>query len=127
VADAPRARVVATLGARLGPQWDAAALVAWAQHVRGRRPLDAHEVRDALPYLLTVLDETFTGVDEPPAPARLHDERRRQLVDDERAEMRAAQAAWRAQLDERDQAAAGADSPGRAAARAAAARARGDR
>lgn len=112
---APVPRVAATLGARLGPEWTAGDVVRFVTRQRPRGLLDNPAAPVA--YLRTLLDETLTGLVEPPAAARLHDERRRQLVDDERAEMRAAQAAWRAELDERDQAAAAADSPARAAAR----------
>jgi hypothetical protein len=110
--------IAAVLGKRLGPGWTADALLGWATRQRGR-PLLA-EPNNPRGYLVTVLEEIFTGLDEPPAPARLHDQRRRELVADERAELRAAAAARRAELDERDRAVAGPDAPGRLAARAAA-------
>jgi hypothetical protein len=110
--------IAAVLGKRLGPGWTAEALLGWATRQRGRPLLAAPN--NPRGYLVTVLEESFTGLDEPPAPARLHDQRRRELVADERAVLRAAAAARRAELDERDRAVAGPDAPGRLAARAAA-------
>lgn len=119
------AAVAAALGAKLGPQWTAAMLVEWVDRRRARPVLA--EPRRPLGYLCSVLDEVLTGLDEPPAPARLHDERRRQLLDDERAELRAEAAEWtrRAELraaEDRDREVAAPDAPGRLAARAIAAR-----
>lgn len=104
LATGPAPQVAAALGARLGPDWTGAMLVDWVRRRRARPLLDAPD--KPVGYLVMVIEESLTGLEEPPAPARLHDERRRQLVADERAELQAAAAEWRAQLDERDAAAA---------------------
>jgi len=71
LAGTPMARVAATLGARLGPDWTAEALVGWVARRRaGRQMLD--DPAAPLAYLRTVLDQAFDGSVEPPAPAARH-------------------------------------------------------
>src|SRR5262249_60122408 len=66
------------LGARLGPDWTAPAVLAWLTKTRTQPLLDAPH--DPLAYLAAVLDQALTGDNEPPHPARRHTEHRRQLA-----------------------------------------------
>lgn len=113
---ARRARVAATLGARLGPDWTAAAVVRWVARMRQRPVLDAPAA--PLAYFRTLLDEALAGDVEPPHPARRHAEHRRQVAKAAGAEQTAESSRLRAELDARDAAAAASSGAGRAAMRA---------
>jgi hypothetical protein len=131
LAPAPRPLVMAVLGSRLGPRWTAAAVADVVHEWHGGELLAAPAVPVA--YLRHLLDQALTGPDEPPYPARRHDEHRREQsrlrrerVESEAAALRARQATIRAELDTRDAAAAterAGAGVGRQAARAAAAQA----
>ncbi len=100
----PLPRVAATLGARLGPDWTAAAVLAWLAEARTRPLLD--EPDDPLAYLAAVLDQALTAEDlVPPYLARAHTEHRHRLATAAADARHAEQAGTRAVLDERDQAA----------------------
>ncbi len=105
LAGVPRARVAATLGAALGPDWTAEALDAWVRRARSR-PLLV-EPRDPLAYLRAVLEDALTGPDAPPHPAARHTRHQRVL-----AAMQAA-----VQRERRDQARAAEAEQAQAAAR----------
>ncbi len=110
-------RVAATLGVRLGPDWDADRLV---RHVERTliRPVLTHPDRP-LAYLAWLLDTVFAGSEEPPETTRVHVEHRRQEVIEQAAAATAAHEQLRAQLDLQAAAAANATGSGLAAFRAA--------
>ncbi|GGM22276.1 hypothetical protein ACFFX1_11235 [Dactylosporangium sucinum] len=114
-----RPAVAAVLGARLGPDWTAPAVLAWLAKTRTRPLLDNPD--NPLAYLAAVLDQALTGDAEPPHPARRHAEHRHQVAAATSDTQRDAQAARRAELDARDAAAASGETraAGVAAARAA--------
>ncbi|MGC9670982.1 hypothetical protein ACNTMW_31095 [Planosporangium sp. 12N6] len=116
LARVPRPRVVATLGARLGPDWTATTLARWVTDQRAR-PVLADPVAP-LAYLRALLDNALAGAVTPPHPARTHDEHRRQVAAAAGAQQMAGHARLRAEFNARDDAAAAATGAGRAAARA---------
>ncbi|WP_026190074.1 hypothetical protein [Salinispora mooreana] len=65
----PLPRVAATIGARLGPDWTAEAVLAAIGRSRGGRELLAAPDRP-LGYLCSLLEDALTGEHEPPHPAR---------------------------------------------------------
>lgn len=106
--------VAAVLGARLGPEWTAAAVLAWLVEARPRPLLDQPD--HPLKYLAAVLDEALTVEDlVPPYPARAHTEYRHQLAIDQHHAAQARLAATLADYDDRDAAAAAATGTGLAA------------
>jgi hypothetical protein len=110
-------RVASTLGARLGPDWTAAAVLAWLGKALARPLLDNPD--KPLAYLAAALDRALTVEDlVPPYPARAHTEHRQRLAAERHAAARAEHARLRAEFDARDAAAATASGAGRAAARA---------
>jgi hypothetical protein len=119
VAEMPRAWLHAILGSALGeggPDWTAARLARWVTEQHARPVL----MQPAAPaaYLRTLLTEAFSGPATPPHPARRHTEHRRQVAAAAGVEQAARFAVRRAELDERDAAAAAATGTGRDQARA---------
>lgn len=109
--------VAAVLGARLGPEWTAAAVLAWLVEARPQPLMDQPE--RPLRYLAAVLDEALKVEDlAPPYPARAHTEYRHQLALDQHHAAQARQAATQADHDARNAAAAAATGTGLAAFRA---------
>ncbi|MFI2667586.1 hypothetical protein [Micromonospora carbonacea] len=103
LAGVPLARVAATLGAALGPDWTAQALDAWVRRARSR-PLLV-EPRDPLAYLRAVLEDVLTGRDAPPHPAARHTRHQRVLAAMQAAVQPERRDQARAAGDERDLAA----------------------
>lgn len=98
-----RAQVVATLGARLGPDWTGPALVRFVTKRHGRPLLKEPDA--PLAYLRYLLDEALTGPVEPPFRARRTLEHQRTVVAAVAADHRDSQTQQRAVLAERDLAA----------------------
>jgi hypothetical protein len=117
----PLHMVAATLGARLGPQWNAGDVVDFVGQARAGRalPVDLHT---PVGMLRELLEEALTGHLQPPYPARRHDEHQQQLAERRRAASVAEAAARHAAAEaaRAARAAATASGAGRAAARAAA-------
>ncbi|MFC4066781.1 hypothetical protein [Actinoplanes subglobosus] len=121
-------RVAATLGAKLGPHWDADRLVRHVERTQTRPVLTRPD--KPLAYLAWLLDVVFTGNTEPPETARAHVQHRHQAVMDQAAAATAAHEQLREQFGLQAAAAAAERSgprTGRTAAFAAAAAARGHR
>lgn len=80
--------VASTLGARLGPQWTAKALVDFIGRDRAGRPLPVDK-HTPIGLLRDLLDTALTGRLEPPYPARRRDEHLRDLAHQRRAALAA--------------------------------------
>jgi hypothetical protein len=92
--------IVATLAARLGPDWTAPVLVRYVSRQLQRPVMPAPDRPVA--YLRYLLDQAFTGDREPPHPARRFTEHRRVVTEAAAADAAAAAEQRRAQLDARD-------------------------
>ncbi|WP_245666086.1 hypothetical protein [Micromonospora sediminicola] len=132
----PLPRVAAAIGARLGPDWTAEAIVEAIGRSRGGRELlDAPQ--RPLGYLVALLEAALTGEHEPPHLARRREQhvqevaaaRRRDVVDQAAvaaAGLATARAGWSARDDAAAAERAGAGAARRAALAAARAARRGD-
>jgi hypothetical protein len=95
--------VAAVLGAHLGPDWTAEAVVRFVRRVRRRPLLDTPDAPVA--YLRRVLRQALDSGHEPPCAARYAIQARRNLVAADAEALREHQDATRAGLDARDHAA----------------------
>jgi hypothetical protein len=117
LAGSPLPWVAAVLGATLGPDWDAPAVVDLVR-TRCGPPAPAEDVHAPSAYLAALLRQALSGPGVPAHPARAHDAACHAAAATAHDTAAAEHERLRAEFDARDAAAAASSGAGRAAARA---------
>ncbi|MEV6967609.1 hypothetical protein AB0M47_21140 [Hamadaea sp. NPDC051192] len=100
LSSSPSKMIAAVLGRNTGPDWTATGLAAWIMKQRSGRPLP-DTIHSGAGWLKNELTQAFSGLEEPPFPARLAAELRRETVADQASELREQQASARAEAERR--------------------------